>query len=479
MAGGANGGAVGGPDGALVAAFARIEPLPATVPGMAAYQGRILAQRVIRTLARAVRTFAPAQWLAVAVLAMSGIAAFGLAPGTTLPTVPTTAVVRELPVPALRSLDEMGPSRYWREDRVRRGDTIGSMLSRLDVDDAEALAFLRTNPAARPLYQLRPGRSVTVQTDRDGALLRLRFITANGELLSIARDGERLAATAAPAPVEVHWRMAAGEIRSSLFAAADAARLPDAVTLQLADVFAAEIDFYKDLQRGDRFAVVYEMRYLDGEALGPGRIVAAEFENRGKTFRAFLWRETDGSEGYYTADGAAMRRAFLRSPMEFSRVTSGFSNARFHPILQTWRAHRGVDYAAPAGTPVRATASGKVAFAGVRGGYGNVVVLQHQGAYSTLYAHLSRFAPHVRAGARVTQGDVVGFVGQSGWATGPHLHYEFRVANEQRNPLTIALPGGDPLPGTRKPAFAARIEPAAGDLALMRRFSGTTFAAFE
>ncbi len=215
-------------------------------------------------------------------------------------------------------------------------------------------------------------------------------------MLTIARNGDQLAATSAPAPVELRWSMAAGEIRSSLFAAADAAGLPDAVTLQLADVFAADIDFFKDLQRGDRFAVVYEMRYVDGEPMGPGRIVAAEFDNRGTTHEAYLFRDADGGENYYAADGTALRRAFLRSPMEFSRVTSGFSSARFHPILQTWRAHRGVDYAAPTGTPVRATGNGKVTYAGWQGGYGNAVVLEHRGAFSTLYGHLSRIAPRVR-----------------------------------------------------------------------------------
>jgi murein DD-endopeptidase MepM/ murein hydrolase activator NlpD len=459
--------------------FARIAPLFAILPAMAAHKTRILAHRVHGTALRAARALTPGQWLAVAVLALSGVAAFGLAPGTTLESVPTVTVLRDLPRPALAPLDAAATAGYWREERIQRGDTIGRVLARLGVDDSEALAFLRTDPTARPLYQLRPGKSLRVETDGDGALWELRFVAGNGLLLSITRNGERVTATSAPAPVDVHWKMAAGEIRTSLYGAADAAGLPDAVTLQLADVFAGDIDFYKDIQRGDRFAVVYEMRYVDGEAAGPGRIVAAEFENRGKTHRAFLWREADAGENYYAADGAALRRAFLRSPMEFSRVTSGFSNARQHPILQTWRAHRGVDYGAPAGTPIRATGNGKVLFAGPQGGYGNVIELQHQGIFSTLYAHLSRFAPNVRTGARVAQGEVIGYVGQTGWATGPHLHYEFRVANEQRNPLSIALPSGEPVPAARRPTFAARIEPAVAQLALARQFSSALFAAAE
>ena len=423
---------------------------------------------------------APRQWLGVAVLALCGVAAFGLSPGAMLPSAPSTTIVRALPLPALVELPTGEAPRYRSEGQIQRGDTIGSVLSRLAVDDPAALAFLRTDPAARPLYQLRPGRSLRVETDGDGALMELRFLSGVGDLLTIARNGDKLSATSVPAPVELRWSMAAGEIRSSLFAAADAAGMPDAVTLQLADVFAADIDFFKDLQRGDRFAVVYEMRVIDGEPAGTGRIVAAEFDNRGKTHQAYLFRDTDGSENYYTADGTALRGAFLRSPMEFSRVTSGFSNARFHPILQTWRAHRGVDYAASTGTPVRATGNGKVTFAGRQEGYGNVVMLEHQRAYLTVYGHLSRFAPRVRSGARVTQGEVIGYVGQTGWATGPHLHYEFRVAGVQRNPLTVAaLPGGDPLPAARRPAFAARIEPATAQLALARRFTGAAFAALD
>ncbi|MEP7181496.1 MAG: peptidoglycan DD-metalloendopeptidase family protein [Betaproteobacteria bacterium] len=445
---------------------------------MVARKLAILAQSASPAVRRAARALSPGQWLGAAILALSGVAAFGLAPGTTLETVPTTRVVRALPVPPLRPVAGADAG-YWRDERVQRGDTVGSVLARLGVDDPDAMAFLRTDPAARPLYQLRPGRPLVVETGDDGRLLRLRFVTGGGDLLSIARDGERLAATTVAAPADIRLKVAAGEIRSSLFGAADAIGLPDAVTIQLADVFSGDIDFYKDLQRGDRFSVVYEVRYVDGEAVGAGRIVAAEFANRGKTFRAFLWRDIDGTASYYAEDGAALRKAFLRSPMEFSRMTSGFSNARFHPILQTWRAHRGVDYAAPTGTPVRATGNGKVTFAGVQGGYGNVVVLQHSGAYSTVYAHLSRFAAQAKPGTRVAQGDVIGYVGQTGWATGPHLHYEFRVANVQRNPVTVALPGGEPLPATRRPAFVAGIAPAVAQLEIARALPGAVDVAAE
>jgi murein DD-endopeptidase MepM/ murein hydrolase activator NlpD len=424
----------------------------------------ILTQGFARPAGHRAKGLSVPQWTGIAVLCLCGVAAFGLAPNTTLETVPTRDVARALPMPAFAAMPEADLARYWREERIQRGDTIGSVLSRLGIDDAAAMNFLRTDPAARPLYQLRPGKPLRVETNGDGRLLQLRFVTAAGDLLGIARDGDRLVAQTVAAPVDVRWRMASGEIRSSLFGAADAAGLPDAVTLQLADVFAGDIDFYKDIKRGDRFTVIYETRHLDGEMLSTGRIVAAEFVNAGKNYRAFLWRSPDGSEGYYTGDGAPLRKAFLRSPMEFSRVTSGFSGARVHPILQEMRAHRGIDYAAPTGTPIRAVGNGKVMFSG------------KQGAFSTVYAHLSRFAAGVKSGARVAQGEVIGYVGQTGWATGPHLHYEFRVANEQRNPQTVVLPGGEPLPAAQRETFAAGIVPAAAQLALAQTLAGVRTA---
>jgi murein DD-endopeptidase MepM/ murein hydrolase activator NlpD len=295
------------------------------------------------------------------------------------------------------------------------------------------------------------------------------MIAPSGELLNVSRDSAAgFQATLSAPPVEVRWKIGTGQIRSSLYAAADDAGLPDAITMQLADVFAGDIDFYHDVRAGDRFAVVYEMRYIDGEPAGAGRIVAAEFSQGAKTLRAFLYRDDAGQHAYYGEDGQALRRAFLRSPMEFSRITSGFSGARFHPVMQDWRAHKGVDYAAPVGTPVRATASGTVLFAGAQNGYGNVIHLKHQGAFSTLYAHLSRFAPQLRLGAKVSQGDVIGYVGQTGWATGPHLHYEFRVGDEQRNPLTIALPDGEPLGLAQHAVFRSTIAPAQAQLSIAR-----------
>jgi murein DD-endopeptidase MepM/ murein hydrolase activator NlpD len=231
------------------------------------------------------------------------------------------------------------------------------------------------------------------------------------------------------------------------------------VAMQLADVFGGDIDFHRDLRKGDQFTVVYELHHLAGRPVRAGRVLAAEFTSQGKSYRAIQF-----GNSYYTPEGRNMRKAFLRAPLEFSRVSSGFGR-RMHPIARTWRNHEGTDYAAPTGTRVRAVADAVVEFAGARGGYGNVVILRHHGAYTTVYAHLSRIS--VRRGARVAQNDTIGFVGQTGWATGPHLHYEFRVGGEARNPLSLAMPAALPVAPRDLPAFRAHAEPLVARLDLL------------
>ena len=436
------------------------------------HKPRILAQ-LLRTALRAVAgAVSPGQAVALAVLGFAGVAAFGITPDTTLDSVAVHSVSRALAVPAFVT-DDAPADPYWREERVLRGDTIGSLLARAAVDDPEAMNFLRTDPSARDLYQLRPGRSLRVATDDDGRLTGLKFLAGDGAILSIARSQSGFVATREQPPEDVRVTMRTGEIRTSLFAAADEAGLPDAVTLALTDVFAGDVDFYHDLRRGDRFIVLYETRYVDGEPSGTGRIVAAEFVIRGIAYHAFLWRAPDGDEGYYDETGRSSRKSFLRSPMEFSRITSGFTQARLHPVLHTMRAHKGTDFAAPEGTPVRATADGVVMVAGEQNGYGNVVILQHDNTYSTVYAHLSRFAPAVRGGTHVRQGDTIGYVGQTGWATGPHLHYELRIDGEPRDALTVALPLASPVSDDERAAFVAQIEPLEGELAVVRALPDT------
>ena len=413
----------------------------------------------------------------VAALALFGAAAFGLAPDTALEAPAQQPVVRELALP-----DDLGtsmpPAVVWREERVRRGDTIGALLARAGVDDPEAMTWFSTDPAARPLYQLRPGRAVRVATRDGGALAELKVVNG-AESTAIVRDAGRLVARPEGVAVEVRRELRAGVIQGSLFGAADAIGLPDAITMALADAFSGDIDFHLDLRRGDRFAVLYEMQVVDGEPVQAGRVLAAEFENRGRVLRAFRWTAPDGSDGYYDEEGRNARKSFLRSPMAFSRVTSGFSLARFHPILASWRAHTGVDYGAPTGTPVRATGEGTVAYAGWKTGYGNLVVVRHAGAYSTWYGHLSKLGPGVRAGARVRQGDTVGLVGQTGWATGPHLHYEFRVNDTPRNPQTLVLPAAEPVPAAQRAAFRAAIAPQVEGLAVARASPHAVIASAE
>ena len=446
---------------------------------MPANKRPILAQRVASAAARTRRWRRPPwQAFALASLGFSGVAAFGFAPDTTIEPVVTHSVVRALPVPVpLVDTDESAV--FWREERVQRGDTIGSLLARAAVDDPGALTFLRVNAAARPLYQLKPGQPVRVATDEEGRLVELRFIDASGQSLEVSRRGEAFATSSAAPATETRLTLRGGEIRSSLFSAADEVGLPDAITLALADVFAGDIDFYHDLRAGDRFSVLYETRYVDGDAVSVGRIIAAEFVNRGIAFRAFLWQAPDGSDGYYAEDGKSTRKAFLLSPMEFSRITSGFTAARFHPFLQTTRAHKGIDFAAPVGTPIRATGDGVVTFAGAQNGYGNVIMIQHAGDYSTVYAHLSRFAAETRSGARVHQGDTIGYVGQTGWATGPHLHYEFRVDGEARNPFAIELPTAHPIASEDRPAFVLAIAPLVTELQVAHTAPGPRIAASE
>jgi len=442
-------------------------------------KSHILAQRTVSSAIRLLRhPLSPWQAFALAALGFSGVAAFGFAPDTPVETVVTHSVVRALPTP-VPLLDAEEGGAFWHEERVQRGDTIGSLLARASVNDPDALTFLRGNAAARPLYQLHPGEPVRVATDDDGRLIALRFLAGSGDSFEVVRKGAAFSTASAPPVTETRLTLRGGEIRSSLFSAADDVDIPDAITLALTDVFAGDIDFYHDLHQGDRFSVLYETRYVDGEPVAVGRIIAAEFINRGTTFRAFLWQSEDGGEGYYAEDGKSTRKAFLLSPMEFSRMTSGFTAARFHPLLQTMRAHRGIDFAAPTGTPIRATGDGIVTFAGEQNGYGNVIMIQHDREYSTVYAHLSRFANETKAGARVRQGDTIGYVGQTGWATGPHLHYEFRIDGEPRNPFAIDLPTAEPIASNDRPAFELAIAPLVTELQVAHAAPGSRIAASE
>jgi murein DD-endopeptidase MepM/ murein hydrolase activator NlpD len=353
------------------------------------------------------------------------------------------------------------PATLVREERFQRGDTLAGLLARLEIGTADAQRLLRQ----REFRLLRPGMAVAAEVrasgDRAGELVWLSFLAPRDIEVRVERVGDGLVASEKRAQVVTLTELRAARIESSLFGAADAAGIPDGVAVQLADIFGSDIDFYRELRRGDRFSVLYEMQSIDGRPLRAGRVLAAEFVNQGRTHRALRF-----ADGYYAPDGRNMRKALLRTPLEFSRVSSGFG-MRKHPFLQSWRAHQGVDYAAPAGTRVRAVGDGIVEFAGRQGGYGNMVIVRHDSRHSTAYGHLKAFGPGVRAGARISQGATIGLVGQTGWATGPHLHYEFRVAGAARNPLSVPLPAGMPVARQDMDAFRARAVPMIAQLNLL------------
>jgi murein DD-endopeptidase MepM/ murein hydrolase activator NlpD len=393
-------------------------------------------------------------------------AAFGFAPNTVPSQIAIMQVIHdlELPIPRAEPVSEPG---YWREERIQRGDRAATLLRRLGTNDADVKAFVRATLSARMLRQLIPGQSVRAYQTADGRLLAFRYQN-DGDVLDVKRDGDGFSVSAGKVELERRVLVASGEIDTSLFGATDAAQLPDMIAIQIADVFATDVDFHRDLRRGDRFAVVYEVLYDQGEAVQTGRILAAEFVNDGKAYRALWFEYAKGQGGYYTPYGTNIRKAFLRSPLEFSRITSGYTNRRYHPILQEWRAHTGVDYGAPAGTRVRATGDGLVKFSGWKGGYGNLVVLRHQSQYTTWYGHLSRFAQGLRPGKRVLQGETIGYVGMTGLATGPHLHYEFRINGVHRNPLKVVLPPAPPIQAAQRPAFDAAAAPLVEMLDILR-----------
>jgi murein DD-endopeptidase MepM/ murein hydrolase activator NlpD len=421
-------------------------------------------QRRIVTRQRGRRLGWPAA-IGVAVPLFGMVAAFGTVPNAPEP-VPAQRIVERLDLPGnLRG--DAASGAYYREDRFSGDDTLAALLGRLGSEAGDVVGFLRSAQAMRAFRLLRPGTTVQAKVSEDGKLYSVWFLTGRNTLISIDRLGDGFAASEQIAELERDIDMKSGEITSSLFAATDGAGIPDNVAVQLADIFAGDIDFQRDLRRGDRFTVVFETEIYGGRAVRAGRVLAAEVVNQKKTFRAVWYQETLNRGGYYAPDGSNLRKAFLRTPLEYSRITSGFGIRR-HPILQQWRNHSGVDYGAPVGTRVRATGDGIVESVGRQGGYGNLIVLRHNGGFSTYYAHLSGYARGIRRGARIAQGDVIGYVGQTGWATGPHLHYEFRFRNQYRNPLTMAFPSGRPIPDDERIAFSRTAAPLVARLDLLR-----------
>ena len=440
---------------------------------MSIEKAAILAQRLAKLL--------PARQLAFGALllglpTLGVVTAFGIAPGTVTDALERSTVVVDVPLPELAPLETPATQRFANQERVLRGDTVAGLVARLGIADDAALAFLRADPVGRQIFrQLIPGRTMQAETDENGRLASLRYFVGPGKVLEVSRSPEGYSARerATSAAPRVYYKSAT--IRSSLFAATDAAGIPDAIAMQIARVFSTDVDFHVDIRSGDSFSVIYEMSYEGGELVAPGRILAAEFVNQGRTYSAVLFRDEEDDDAYYELDGTSRAKAFLRSPVEFSRVSSGFGK-RFHPIFRNWRAHTGTDFAAPKGTRVLAAADGHVVFTGWRNGYGNALEVRHGGGISTLYAHLSGFVSGVRAGTRVRQGDPIAFVGATGYATGPHLHYEFKISGIQQDPMRVALPKATPVPSRLKARFDVEAAQAGRRIAMVR---STTSLRFE
>lgn len=367
------------------------------------------------------------------------------------------------------------PEHMWVTATVKRHDTLSQIFKRHGLKVAEAYAVAELE-GATALRTIRPGQEIQLAADPQGALAALRHRLDPLTTLHINRDGGRLSAETVSRAPEIRLRRHKAVIRTTLLGAAKQAGLPYETLHQFAHLFDWQVDFSREIQSGDRFAVLFEERYLDGEKIGNGDIVAAELTTSGRRLRAIRHVDEHGHRAYYAPNGDSIQRSFLRSPVEFGRVTSQFTDKRFHPILKRWRAHRGVDYGAPRGTPVRATGDGVVKLAGRLHGYGKTVTIRHGEKYTTLYAHLNNYAKSIKVGARVRQGDVIGYVGSTGWSTGPHLHYEFRVNGVHQNPLTVELPKSDPIADRYKPEFLAQAE---SWVAKLSRPGSDTFAQLD
>ncbi len=419
---------------------------------MQARKTRILAELPAQLLTR------PRPWLLALVVGtslMGVVAATAVAPGSDNAGIIVRPVIETLPAPRV-AIEPDSDLPFVHDERIQPGDTLQSLFRRLGIEDTEALAFLSSSDEGkRALRQLRAGRSVMAMVRADGQLISFSLPVANGGKRVLLERDDKLTLQlreSDDAAQSTLVEMRSGVIRSSLYGATDEAGVPDSVATQMAEIFGTEIDFHTDLRKDDRFNVVYETFYEDGNAVRAGRILAAEFINQDKRHAVVLYRGPSGKEQYYTDDGRSLRQGFLRSPLEFSRVSSSFGR-RLHPIKNNWRDHKGTDFAAPTGTPIKATSDGVIDFAGVQNGYGNMVILKHRGNISTAYAHLNAFAGGMRKGQEVNQGEIIGYVGSTGWATGPHLHYEVRFDNVAQNPMTVELPMADALNAKELIAF--------------------------
>ena len=420
------------------------------------------------------QTHSPRHFTRSLLIAAGGLFLTAAALAVVAPSAPPEPVFharQTLDLPPMGTATSATPAPFIASTRIRRGDTVSDLLARLGVNEDGLLTFLTHDDSARSIYKLYPGRTIEAALDSQNNLVWLRYSHTPGNSaqsgvdsswLEVRPDGKgSFSAQERTLPATRELRVAEGEISSSLFGAADEAHIPDAITMEMVDILGSRIDFLKDLRKGDRFRILYDAYMHDGEQVGTGRIRALEFINGDKTYSAVWFDNSHGANGYYDFSGASLKGAFLKTAIKFTRISSRFG-MRMHPIHKKWVGHQGVDYAAPSGTPIHATADGTVEFVGRKNGYGSVVILKNFGQYSTLYAHQSRFAAGLHKGEHVQQGQLIGYVGQTGWATGPHLHYEFRINGKPVDPLSVDLPVArtlDPADQKTFHALVARYQP--------------------
>jgi len=354
---------------------------------------------------------------------------------------------------------------------IKSGDNLSSVFARMGLNDRDIYELFDGNKSAKDLRSIVPGQKFEFLVDAQGKLQELKYYKNTLDSLKFTRNETGFSSEQTSLKPEIKRSFRQGTINSSLFLAGKQAGLPITLTMELANIFGYDVDFAQDIQKGDQFKVMFEEQYLNNKKIGTGVILSAEFTNAGKTFRAVRYTSKDGTTRYYTPDGRGMNKAFLRMPVEFARISSGFSLGRLHPVLNTIRAHKGTDYAAATGTPIRSTGDGKIIFAGRQGGFGNCIVIQHGQGYETLYGHLSKFGKGISNGTRVSQGQVIGYVGMTGLASGPHLHYEFHVNGQVRNPVTVDLPKSVGIATNEKDRFSSATQTLVAQLQDLERDS--------
>ena len=346
-----------------------------------------------------------------------------------------------------------------REVVVSRGDTLSTLFEKVGLPATSVHEILASDKQAKQFSQLKHGQKLEFEMSPDGQLSTLHSQVSDLETISLNKSAKGYTFRRVTKLPTMRSAYVHGVINSSLSASGQRAGLPHSLTMDMAKVFGYDIDFAQDIRPGDQFEVIYEQKVVNGKTVGTGNILSARFTNRGKTYTAVRYTNKQGISNYYTADGNSMRKAFIRTPVDFARISSRFSSGRKHPILNKIRAHKGVDYAAPRGTPIKATGDGKVLLAGRRGGYGNTVIIQHGNTYRTLYGHMQGFAKGVKTGGSVKQGQVIGYIGTTGLSTGPHLHYEFQVNGVHVDPLGRKLPMSDPIAKSERSRFLQQSQP--------------------